>query len=46
MSTDIDPVTARIARLLDNKRRDNAEVLGAYGVGADELADLAERGIV
>ncbi|WP_181763628.1 CaiB/BaiF CoA transferase family protein [Streptomyces albidus (ex Kaewkla and Franco 2022)] len=28
------------------KGRDNAEVLGAYGIGAAELADLAERGVV
>ena len=38
--TDTDPVTARIARLLDVKRRDNAEVLSALKVAEESWEGL------
>ncbi len=38
--TDTDPVTARIARLLDVKRRDNAEVLSALKVAEESWVGL------
>ena len=40
MSTDTDPVAARIARLLDIKRRDNAEVLSALKVAEESWEGL------